>query len=677
MKRVTEFRKILWIVLFAICAFAIILTFSETRWSRVAFALENSSVEEDDCVYRFKLIEEDGTFIGYINSCECNNSQLCECISQTETSFYTYEPFNFNLFKSSFMAHYKGKPGYHIEDFYTMSGEQFGWAEPVVPYLGPSGEIEVIVKFATNTHSIVFNANGGTAVSNKTVIYGTNVDLPTTSKTGYDFVGWDISGTCIDAGSSFSVPALPNEQVILANAVWSAKTYTITFDSDGGESIEPQSVVYGEGFNLPIPSKTLYEFVGWKLPDGTTVTSGDNWSIADNVTLTAVWLGKSFNIVYHSNRNVALNNPQTIRYNQEVALSNGDFTITENSYTVLFTYSFKTIYTFEGWYYDHALTQPYTGILDPPFGIDNDTIHLYAKHSISNEATLLYVGVRQINVPSYVSGIEIKEDLTYPIKTALRTDPLTIYFNNADLKTNTTSIYAPIESEYLTITVSGNNEISGGAAGEHAIYTNQLEFVFLADSYCTVYGASGADGVDGVAGTDGAAGVWDDGKHGQDGTAGSSGTDGIAGGHGIRTSILKITQSDDECHLLIGGGNGGDGGNGGKGGNGGRGSDAGSITKMAGHGGKGGNGGNGGNGAAPGKGLSFTPIVINNAGGATNIVIIVDGQGGDGGSGGAGGSGGRGGDSTIVWNKGNAGANGANGADGKSCDCSMQLYFLL
>ena len=44
---------------------------------------------------------------------------------------------------------------------------------------------------------------------------------------------------------------------------WEKDKYTITFDTDGGDSIENMTVAWGETLNLPTPTKTGYTFAGW------------------------------------------------------------------------------------------------------------------------------------------------------------------------------------------------------------------------------------------------------------------------------------------------------------------------------------------------------------------------------------------------------------------------------
>ena len=73
---------------------------------------------------------------------------------------------------------------------------------------------------------------------------------------------------------------------------YTPNTYTITYDALGGTtSVETQEVIYGSEYTLATatPSKSYQEFLGWADEDGNTVTDGDAWKIAKNVTLKAVY----------------------------------------------------------------------------------------------------------------------------------------------------------------------------------------------------------------------------------------------------------------------------------------------------------------------------------------------------------------------------------------------------
>ncbi len=70
----------------------------------------------------------------------------------------------------------------------------------------------------------------------------------------------------------------------------SVKTYTITYDVNGGNELESttQTVTYGEEFTLVTPTDESFIFGGWFYGDQ-LIESGNSWSIQKNVTLVAKW----------------------------------------------------------------------------------------------------------------------------------------------------------------------------------------------------------------------------------------------------------------------------------------------------------------------------------------------------------------------------------------------------
>lgn len=123
-------------------------------------------------------------------------------------------------------------------------------------------------------------------LTTKTITSGSNVaDVPTVpEKTGY--VGtWSVS----------DLTNITTDTTV--NAVYTAKTYTLTFDYDGADgdnTLGSKTVTYNQEIGeLPEPTKTNYNFVKWI--DGTTeieYTSSTVWDIDADGTIIAVWLEK-------------------------------------------------------------------------------------------------------------------------------------------------------------------------------------------------------------------------------------------------------------------------------------------------------------------------------------------------------------------------------------------------
>lgn len=141
-------------------------------------------------------------------------------------------------------------------------------------------------------HSINYNTNGGTITSTGYPTYVADGDsvsqssLPTATKSGYVFKGWEWD---YDKGLIFgdlsSVLSAVYGPVYL-KAVWETEpvNYTLSYNANGGSgSMASQTVTEGQAAKLKTNSfpKTGYSFSGWN-----TKADGSGTAYADNATLT-------------------------------------------------------------------------------------------------------------------------------------------------------------------------------------------------------------------------------------------------------------------------------------------------------------------------------------------------------------------------------------------------------
>lgn len=145
-------------------------------------------------------------------------------------------------------------------------------------------------------HTVTYNANGGTgAPANQTKWYDESITLSSTipTKTGHTFVNWctntSNTGTKYNPGDTYS----SNANVTLY-AIWSANTYTITYNANGGTGAPAnQTKTYGVDLTLSTtkPTRTNYNFLGWSTSTdgGVVYTSGGTYTNNNAATLYAVW----------------------------------------------------------------------------------------------------------------------------------------------------------------------------------------------------------------------------------------------------------------------------------------------------------------------------------------------------------------------------------------------------
>jgi len=165
-------------------------------------------------------------------------------------------------------------------------------------YTMGSSNVTLYAVWAAITHTITFNANGGSgSMSNQTVAQNTSVNLTsnTFTRTGHTFAGWATTAAGNVAYADQGSYTMGSSNVTLY-AVWAAVTHTITFnanDGDGG-SMSDQTIAQGASANLNANAftRTGYTFAGWDddsdgvvdYADGALYTMGNS-----DVTLDAVW----------------------------------------------------------------------------------------------------------------------------------------------------------------------------------------------------------------------------------------------------------------------------------------------------------------------------------------------------------------------------------------------------
>ena len=139
--------------------------------------------------------------------------------------------------------------GENPADYFSSDGDALG--------IGLNADGNVVLGSLCTT--ITLDPNGGT-LPEYSLVAGAALPIPT--KTGYTFDGWyenpDFTGN--------PVADVPTDSTgeLTFYAKWTANTYTVIFDANGG-SVDPTSAVTvaGKLTSLPIPTYDGYNFLGW------------------------------------------------------------------------------------------------------------------------------------------------------------------------------------------------------------------------------------------------------------------------------------------------------------------------------------------------------------------------------------------------------------------------------
>lgn len=164
------------------------------------------------------------------------------------------------------------------------------------PAVGPiEGDMlyQVVCKAGNGTADIIFQPNGGGEIPAVSKPVGSVLGtLPAPTRTGYTFGGWFTDdGTFQNQVDANTVV----EGDMTLYAKWTAKSLTVTFNTNGGVNLTPstKTVTYGQSYGeLPTPERSGYGFQGWftEQAGGTEVTASTTVSAAGDHTLYAHWV---------------------------------------------------------------------------------------------------------------------------------------------------------------------------------------------------------------------------------------------------------------------------------------------------------------------------------------------------------------------------------------------------
>lgn len=232
------------------------------------------------------------------------------------------------------------RTGYNFKGWTTIKNSTLGTIYQPGDTFNININVTLYALWEKNTYAIEYNANGGSVnPSSQQVKYGETFTVPTPSRTGYDFTGWTASnGGSYQAGKSYI--ATGN---ITLTANWTAKTYTITYNANGG-SVSPtsQQIKYQGSFTVPTPTRAGYKFAGWTASNGGSYQAGSTYTytLTGNLTLTAKWTGNQYTITYNANGGTGAPSAQT--KTQGVTLILSSKTPTRTGYTFLYWKSQNT-----------------------------------------------------------------------------------------------------------------------------------------------------------------------------------------------------------------------------------------------------------------------------------------------------------------------------------------------
>ena len=304
---------------------------------------------------------------------------------------------------------------------------------------------KISAQWEKNKYTITYKSNDGMDnYTTQEVLYNTLTNLNSNNFTrdGYSFDHWNTKAD--GTGKNYS----DEESVQLTDhltlyAIWKVKVYTATFYTNGGSSINRQSIEYGKTVKKPKdPTKTGYNLAGWYKDEGLTQLYDFNTPVTADISLYAKWEKKKFTITYHANDGTNQTTTQEIIYGTTSTLN-------PNPYT-------RDQFTFGGW--NTKADGSGTNYSNEEEVSLTNNLNLYAiwlenydfiinNYDVDN--TNQYISKVMVNttVEEYINSIQLNQDYTIEIdhkvvnsKNVLYTGGKTKIYKNNKLYTEYTNV---------------------------------------------------------------------------------------------------------------------------------------------------------------------------------------------------------------------------------------------
>ena len=303
---------------------------------------------------------------------------------------------------------------------------------------------------ATNVYTVSFDTGFSTNLQDQKIKEGHKIDAPSITRTGYEFDGWFFNNEVW----SFNSNIVTDDMTLTAK--WHAKSYSLVFDEDGGESVTDINVTYDSNYSLPSTSKALYTFDGWML-NNQVINSTGVWKNDgdETITLKAKWTRTTHNVIFDSNGGASVQNLVVNSYSQIDSLPTPEW----------------TDHTFLGWVLNNE-------VVELPLQMNDSDIRLLASwKGVTDDFEFTDESDNTIKITKYIGT---GSNVTIPQKISNKTVK-TLAENTFDGCDFVTSVVLPAtltEIEYMSLYGCSSLQsltISGDAIGSIKYYFGNSE----------------------------------------------------------------------------------------------------------------------------------------------------------------------------------------------------------
>ena len=237
------------------------------------------------------------------------------------------------------------RAGYTFTGWATTATDPVEYADQANYTMGTTN-VTLYAKWTANNNKITFVANGGTGtMPTQTIATDSTVKLivNTFIRTGHTFAGWATTTTgAVEYADQADYTMGPSNVILYAK--WTANTYTVTFDPNGGTTPDPatKNVTFGSAYGtLATTTKTGFVLDGWWTVaggTGTEITASSVVNTADDHTLYAKW-SEEYTVTFDAQGATT----QPVPASKTVIPP-------DNTIKTFPTLPAKTGYCFDGWY---------------------------------------------------------------------------------------------------------------------------------------------------------------------------------------------------------------------------------------------------------------------------------------------------------------------------------------
>ncbi|MBR5439060.1 MAG: InlB B-repeat-containing protein [Clostridia bacterium] len=144
-----------------------------------------------------------------------------------------------------------------------------------------------------------------------------NSDLEDITKPGYKYVGAYYDKELTDEFDSQSFGKLNADLALYLK--YEKRSLVVQVNSNGGSSVEPQTVEFNSSYSIPIPTREGYTFAGYMWNGEEFPTTG-TYTETNSIKLFATWTINSYNVKFlnANDNNAQLGDTLTLEYNSKV-----------------------------------------------------------------------------------------------------------------------------------------------------------------------------------------------------------------------------------------------------------------------------------------------------------------------------------------------------------------------